>query len=274
MSTLLESTFQRTVDEGYVRLTRTWPALLATGAVGGIDICIGAFGLFVVYSETHQRLLAALAFSPGFVALVLASSELFTENFLVPVAAVVARDASVWQLLRLWLATLVMNLGAAWLITGLLMAGFPGIRSAALAMAAHAASEHAGLQTMASAIVAGATITLMTWMERATESVPAKLIVAVMVAFLLVGGQMDHSIIESVEMFAALHVGAPFGYLRFLTFLGLAVSGNVLGGLALVTVLRLVQVGRRAIRAEVERDPTEPRQSEAPVDEALGAGRE
>lgn len=264
----LTSTFHRTVDEGYVRLSRTWPALLATGAVGGADLCLGAFGLFTVYGQTHDRLLAAIAFSSGFVALVLAGSELFTENFLVPVAAVVAKDASFLQLLRLWATTLLSNLAAVWVLTGLVMAGFPQLRGAALTIAAHPASQDLSLQTMASAIFAGATMTLMTWMERATESVPAKVIVAVMVAFLLVAGQMDHSIVGTVEMFSALHVGAPFGYLTWLRFLGLSVFGNMVGGLALVTVLRLVQVGSQVIRAEQRRDPSEPRDQTEALDEA------
>ena len=33
------TTFERTVDEGRGRLRRTWPGLLATGAVGGVDSC-------------------------------------------------------------------------------------------------------------------------------------------------------------------------------------------------------------------------------------------
>ena len=38
--------------------------------------------------------------------------ELFTENFLVPVTAVVAKAGSVLDLLRLWVVTLVANLAA------------------------------------------------------------------------------------------------------------------------------------------------------------------
>ena len=46
--------------------------------------------LLAVYAETGSHLLAGLAFSIGFIALLLARSELFTEGFLVPVTAVVA----------------------------------------------------------------------------------------------------------------------------------------------------------------------------------------
>lgn len=57
--------------------------------------------------ETGDHLLAGVAFSVGLVALFLAHSELFTENFLMPVAAVVAREGSLRQLGKLWVGTLL-----------------------------------------------------------------------------------------------------------------------------------------------------------------------
>ena len=98
----LNSAFQRSVDEGEVRLSRSWPQLLATGFVGGLDLGIGVMALLVVEHATGSKTLGALAFSIGFIALTLARSELFTENFFVPVAATVARKATVGALLRLW----------------------------------------------------------------------------------------------------------------------------------------------------------------------------
>src|SRR5260370_4556547 len=83
----LAHAFERTVAEGHRRLTRTWPGLLATGTVGGIDISTGILGLLIVDNATNTALLGALAFPIGFIALTLASSELFTENFLLPTAA-------------------------------------------------------------------------------------------------------------------------------------------------------------------------------------------
>jgi formate/nitrite transporter FocA (FNT family) len=249
----LESAFQRTVDEGTTRLTRTWPALLATGIVGGADISLGVAALYFVRRDTHSADLASLAFSIGFIALTLASSELFTENFLVPVVAVVAKNASPLALVRLWLGTLVANLAGAWVIMGLLMAGFPDLKATALQVSGHAASSALNDRTLANMILAGAVITLMTWMERSTESVPAKIVSAVVAAFVLAVGPMDHAIVVSVEMFGSLHAGAHYPYLSWLGFLGWSILGNMIGGLGLVTLLRLVQVGPKVLRAEQRR---------------------
>src|SRR5438477_5063579 len=123
--------FRRSVDEGVQRLERPLPALLATGAVGGLDVGVGVLALLIVEHETGSRLLGALAFGIGFVALTLASSELFTENFLVPVTSVAARRASPIAVLRLWLGTLVANLLGGWVMVGLIMMGLPELRETA-----------------------------------------------------------------------------------------------------------------------------------------------
>jgi formate-nitrite transporter family protein len=242
----LTETFQRTVDEGEHRLTRSWPGLLSTGAVGGLDVGVGLLGLLLVKEATGSELLAGLAFGIGFIALTLAQSELFTENFLVPVAAVTAHRASIRQLLRLWFGTASMNLVGGWVITGLIMAGQPKLRATAVEIASQYATFPVG-RAFALAVLGGLVITLMTWMERATESVPAKLAAAVSAAFLLVAATLNHAIVVSLLMFAALHAGAPFGYLHWLSVAGLAAAGNILGGCGLVTVLRLVQVGQERI---------------------------
>ena len=80
----VEEAFSRLVSEGSNRLDRPLVPLLATGFVGGIDVGVGVLAYLVVYHETWQLLLAAAAFPIGFIALLLARSELFTGNFLVP----------------------------------------------------------------------------------------------------------------------------------------------------------------------------------------------
>lgn len=108
----VEEAFDRLVSEGSDRLARPLLPLLATGFLGGIDIGVGILASLVVDEKTGQPLLGAVAFSIGFIALLMARSELFTENFLVPVTARVAGRGSWSQLVRLWLVTLAANLAA------------------------------------------------------------------------------------------------------------------------------------------------------------------
>ena len=131
-SDALQSAFHKTLQEGEERLSRTWSSLLATGAVGGIDVGTGVLGLLLVLTLTGNEVAGALAFGIGFIALSLGNSELFTENFLVPIAPIVARRANVWSLLRLWVGTLVTNLIGGWLITAIVIAAAPEVGPTAI----------------------------------------------------------------------------------------------------------------------------------------------
>lgn len=191
--------FHRSVDEGVVRLNRSTPSLLATGVVGGVDVSIGLFAFLVVLHDTGSRLLAALAFGIGFVALTLARSELFTENFLVPVAAVIARKASPAKLARLWAGTAACNFLGAFVVMGLVTAAFPHLHELEVAIGTQPVDLGITWQAFADAILGGVAITLMTWMERSTESIPAKLLAAVSIAFVLVAAPLQHAVVLSAE---------------------------------------------------------------------------
>lgn len=102
----------------------------------------------------------------------------------------------------------------------------------------------------------------MTWMERGTDSMPAKLVAAAAAAFLLAAGHLNHVIVVSLEVFAALHGGAPFGYADWLAAAAWAALGNAVGGLGLVTALRVVQVGADVIAEERQRPGDESRAGE------------
>lgn len=239
----VERTFARTEDEGYRRLARPLAPLLGTGLVGGIDLGTGVLALLLVEHHTGSILLAALAFSIGFIALTLAGSELFTEDFLIPVITVISRQARVRMLLRLWGGTLVANMLGGWVFMWFVMKAYPEFAETAISAGTHYVDLGLGLQSFALAILGGAVITLMTWMQHSTESVGVKVIPAIGAAFLLAGGRLNHVIVTSLLMFAALQTGeAPFGYASWAATAAWAGLGNLLGGVGLVTVLRVVQV--------------------------------
>jgi formate/nitrite transporter FocA (FNT family) len=239
----VEDAFKRSIDEGRRRLSRRpWP-LLSTGLLGGIDVGSGVLALLFVEHETDNKIFAGLAFTIGFIALSLAKSELFTEDFLVPVSTVIARQARLRMLPRLWIGTFAANLVGGWLFTFLIMKGFPQFSETALEAGGFYVRLGYGTRAFALAVLGGAIITLMTWMQHSTESDGLKLVPAVTGGFLLAGAQLNHAVVNSLLIFAALHTGrAPFGYLDWAQTAGFAALGNMVGGLLLVTVLRLFQV--------------------------------
>jgi len=242
-----ERTFDRLIDEGEQRLGRSWSGLVATGLLGGLDIGVGVLALLLVEHETGSVLLGGLAFSIGFIALTLARSELFTEDFLVPVAAVVSKAGRPVQLLRLWGVTILTNLAGGWVITWIIATGFPDLRTTALMSAQFYLDLGIGWRALALALMGGFLITLMTHMQHATENDGIKLVPATVMGFLLGAGQVNHAIVASLLCFTALHFGAPFGYADWLGLLVFAALGNMIGGLGLVTVLRLLQVPNKVL---------------------------
>src|SRR3954466_14454289 len=110
----LEHAFNRMLVEGTQRLHRSLREILVTGFFGGTEVAMGVLAYLAVKDATGSPLVAGLAFSVGFLALLLGRAELFTEGFLVPVTTVAAKHASVPQLLKLWSGTLLANLVGGW----------------------------------------------------------------------------------------------------------------------------------------------------------------
>ncbi|MGN6783256.1 MAG: formate/nitrite transporter family protein [Marmoricola sp.] len=242
----LERAFTRLVDEGTQRLSRSWREVLITGFVGGAEVGVGVLALLVVVHETGSQLLGALAFSIGFIALLLGKTELFTEGFLVPVITVAAKRATGSDLGKLWGGTLIANLAGGWVMMWLIVWAFPDLHGQLVESASVYATAPFGGRMICLTILAGAVMTLLTRMQHGTDDVPAKIVAAVAAAFLLVGAELFHSILDSLLIFGALHTGeAPFTYLDWLRFVGVAIAGNMVGGLGLVTLLRLLRSKER-----------------------------
>ncbi|TYC99918.1 formate/nitrite transporter family protein [Arthrobacter echini] len=259
----LKESFDKTVDEGAERLHRTTRTILVTGVFGGFEIGLGIMAYLAVLHETGNELLAGLAFGVGLVALLLAHSELFTENFLMPVAAVIAREGSLAQLAKLWIGTLVANLAGGWVFVWIVMQAFPQWSATVGESAHHYVDAPFSLQTAALAVLGGSTITLMSRMQQGTENDVARIIATMIGGFLLAGLQLFHSILDSLLVFAAIQSGADVEYGQWLGWFGYTLLFNMLGGLVLVTLLRLVRT-KELIK---ERRDDAPEDAEAVRDE-------
>lgn len=253
----LKESFDNTLIEGAERLHRTMRNILVTGVFGGFEIGLGIMAYLAVLHETGNELLAGLAFGIGLVALLLAHSELFTENFLLPVAAVVAKEGSVVQLAKLWGGTLVANLAGGWVFVWIIMQAFPQWSETVSESAHHYVDAPFSLQTVALAVLGGSTITLMSRMQQGTDDDVARIVATMIGGFLLAGLQLFHSILDSLLIFGAIHSGADITYGQWLGWFGYTLLFNMLGGLVLVTLLRLVR-SKELIEERRQRAPTDP----------------
>jgi formate/nitrite transporter FocA (FNT family) len=249
----LEEAFDRIIAEGRERLGRPLLPLAATGFLGGVDVAVGVLAYLVVKRETGQPLLASMAFTIGFIALLLARSELFTENFLVPVTALVSGSGPWSRLLRLWGVTLAANLAGGFVMAGMIVVALPELRTTAATTGAHYATLGVSWHSLFLAVLAGAVITLMTRMQHSSSNPGVKLVAAVAMPFLLVGAQLFHSVLDSIMMFAGLLGGqAQYSWADWALALAWSSLGNILGGIGLVTSIRLLRISHRIEEAQHE----------------------
>ncbi|WP_203567419.1 formate/nitrite transporter family protein, partial [Aestuariimicrobium ganziense] len=234
---------RHTALTGAERLNRTWRALIVTGFFGGVDVGLGIMAMVLVKDATGSQILAGLAFGVGLIALKMAHSELFTEDFLLPINAIVAGQGTIVQLVRLWFVTLVTNLAGGWLFTWLLVAAFPRYHALFIATAQGYLAERPWPEALALAVLAGSTITLVTRMQQGTDNDLAGMVLALISGLLVVGLGMLHGALNSIIVFAALHAGWEATYADWLAWFAWVIPANALGGLVIITLPRLVRVG-------------------------------
>jgi formate-nitrite transporter family protein len=247
-----EEIWQESVEEGERRVARSVSGLAATGFVGGLDVMLGIVGLTVVSGafetvlpKESAHVIGSLAFGIGFVLLIVGRSELFTENFLVPITTVISTRRGFGAVLRLWAGTLVGNLVALLLLSALLtQAGL--VPESALDSASSLAetfAERDFLSALFSAIVAGALMTLLTWTAHAADDDIGRIAIALLVGFLLAAPSLNHAVVSVGEMgFGLFADRGSAEWIDLLQNFPVAVLGNLLGGMVLVTAMRVVQV--------------------------------
>jgi formate-nitrite transporter family protein len=283
---VLVEEFRSTVSEGANRLNRTWRALIITGLFGGIDVGLGLLAMLAVLDATGSKLLGGLAFGIGLYALRLAHSELFTEDFLLPINAIVAGHGTWWQLLRLWTTTLVTNLVGGWAFTWFVVAAFPRFEDELFEATTTYMEKGLTLETAALAVLAGFTITLVTRMNQGSNEGIATLANSLISGLLVVGLGMLHGALSSAVIFGAMHAGAETTYLEWLIWFAWVIPLNMAGGLLMLTLPRLVRTWElvteeRAAQAAgargpaaFEEDPAESDTSERDTAESDTAGTE
>lgn len=236
----VETSYALATKEGAERLHRSWPALLTTGFLGGVEISVGILAYLLTVHETGSSILGGVAFSIGFIALFLAHSELFTEGFYYPIMATFDRQGTWLELLRLWGVTLLTNLLGGWITIGLVVVGFPHLQGELADLAHHFIEIGLSWQGAALALLAGMAITLMTRMQAGTDNPVSIIAASVSGAVVLAGASLFHSVLDSIIIFGAIQSGTDgLTYLDWLGWIWWVIPLNILGGMLLTTGPRL-----------------------------------
>ncbi len=221
-----------------------WSAL-ASGLAIGFSFLAAAFASHLV-SEPYRVAAAAAAYPLGFIFVIMARSELFTENTLVPVVPFLERrDSETFRkLLRLWGLLLLGNLvGAvifAWALARTPMVE-PELHESLRQLASTATSggfEH----VLYGGVYAGWLIALLAWLLASTSYTGAQIAFIWLCTAPIHALGFKHSIAGSVEAFYLAAGGAARWTDMLASFVVPSVIGNTIGGVLLVALLNYGQV--------------------------------
>jgi formate/nitrite transporter FocA (FNT family) len=246
-----EEIFERTREEGARRLERPLVELISTALAAGFDIVAGIVVLTLIEAQLeHQfgvhaaHVFGSLGFGIGFVFLVVGRGELFTENFLVPLAGLHGKERNAWwKVAELWTVSPIFNLLAGFAMGFLLSVHsvLPFGTGAAVQRTAETIYANGWLALFISAVFAGALITAMTWFIEGQSSAGVRVAVAWAAGAILALGSFNHVIVVTLELVFGIRFGAhvPWAFVAENFFV--AAAGNMLGGIGLVTLNRFTQ---------------------------------
>ena len=263
--------FARTRDEGERRLNRSRLELTTTSLVAGFDIVFGVIAIATVTALVTPKLgpsmahfVGSLFFGIAFIFIVVGRSELFTENFFVPITALRRGAFTTLKLAQLWTISPIMNiLGGTLLI---LVATTKGVLPHGTPEALNDLANHIDdlplWSAFCSAIIGGALITAMTWMIEGVGTVGGRIIVAWIAGTLLALASLNHVIVVTLELIFGMRFGTTISLEDTAVNFGIAVAGNLIGGLLFVTFTRTSQaIGSDQTDGEDESDSTRERKA-------------
>ena len=234
--------------EGEKELERPASGLAWSGLAAGLSMGLSLVAEGVLQTALPDApwrpLVSKLGYTVGFLAVILGSQQLYTENTLTPIVPLMAKRTGemLRKVLTLWAVVLAANLVGA-LLFAWAAAGTEVFRPEVLATfdeIAREALEGTFAPRFARAVAAGWIIALMVWMLPAAGS--AQVLVIVVMTWLVGAAGLAHVVAGSIEvLYLAARGGISYGtYLR--DYLPPTLLGNIVGGVTLVAAVNHAQV--------------------------------
>jgi formate/nitrite transporter FocA (FNT family) len=230
-------------EEGEQELSRTNIALALSGLAAGLSMGFSFLTEALLQAglpkSVLQHTLASFGYSIGFILVVLARQQLFTESTLTAILPVVTRRdfKTLFAAGRLWAIVLVTNLIGTWLFAAMVHVPqiFPADVNAAMQDLAQQAVPPIFFATLLRAFFAGWLIALMVWILPSAQS--ARLLTVLMVTYVVALAHLSHIVAGSAEAAYSVLSGTASLAQYFTLFLVPTLIGNIIGGVLMVTVL-------------------------------------
>ncbi|MGN2251973.1 formate/nitrite transporter family protein [Frateuria sp. GZRe12] len=247
--------------EGEEELSRGLLALSLSALAAGLSMGFSMLARGLLHRHLEgvpgAFLVESLGYPFGFLVVILARQQLFTENTMTAVLPLMTHPSlrKLGSLLRLWSVVFAGNLvGTALFAYGILhMQLFDEATRTALLDIGAEVMGNTPWQMFTKGIVAGWLIATMVWLLPAAEY--AKITVIVLTTYLIALGGFTHIIVGSVETFYLVFAGG-LSIEGFVTDFALpTLAGNIVGGSCIFALISHAQV--RGDEAEEEAQDTE-----------------
>ncbi|WP_407311682.1 formate/nitrite transporter family protein [Pseudomonas sp. nanlin1] len=221
-----------------------WWSALAAGLTMGLSLM--AMGLFNsrLPDVEASKVIASLGYSAGFLAVILARQQLFTENTLTAVLPVMTAPTlnNFGRLMRLWGVVLVGNLVGTVLVSYVMLhlPIFDTKTDGAFLEIGRKIMENDIGKMFSKGIISGWMIATMVWMIPSMES--AKMWIIIVITYLMALGDFTHIVVGSVEVSYLVWAGEATWHQFWLHFAGPTLAGNIVGGSFIFALLSHAQI--------------------------------
>ena len=237
-------------EEGDEEMDRPVASLWWSGVAAGLSISFSPLAqasLFTLLPDRPWRgLISDFGYSVGFLIVVLARQQLFTENTLTVVLPVMAEFSrrNLLRAGRIWSLVLAANL------TGTVIAAAfcifspaidPAIRDAMITLSRQTLA-HAPWEMLFRGITAGFLIAAMVWLIPSAKG--SEFHVITLMTYLIAISQSAHIVAGGVEVFLLVFAGVADVPTVLIQFILPVLAGNIFGGTALFALLAYAQVMR------------------------------
>ncbi|MFY0728261.1 formate/nitrite transporter family protein [Pseudomonas sp. NFX15] len=256
--------------QGDQELERSIAALWWSALAAGLTMGLSLMAMGLLNSRLPQgegfKVIASFGYCAGFLAVILARQQLFTENTLTAVLPVMTKPtlANFGRLLRLWTVVLVGNLCGT-LLVAYVMLKLPIFDSktdiAFLDIGRKVMENHAS-QMFAKGVISGWMIATMVWMIPSMEN--AKMWTIILITYLMALGDFTHIVVGSAEVSYLVFAGELPWKDFWLVFAGPTLAGNIIGGSFIFALISHAQ-----IRSESGPPKEAADQGEAPDPQAI-----
>jgi formate-nitrite transporter family protein len=236
------------VEQATEELDRPVTGLAVSGCLAGFGVSVSLLLMAVLHTVAADTLappvltlLAANLYAVGFVIVILARTDLFTEYTTIAILPVLTRDASLGALGRLWALIYAGNLvgvTAFAVLTVLLGPRLEIVAPEVLETLAREVVRHPWWVLLLSATLAGWLIGLLSWLVIAGRDTTSQIVFIWLVTGTIGLGRLHHAIMGAAEIIAAILVGRGTTVADLGDFLVRATLGNALGGAVFAVLIK------------------------------------